>query len=228
MDESLVRIQKYLSNKGILSRRKAEEYIIKGWILLNGNVVSDLGTKINPEKDVVSLVEEAEQVKYTYLLFNKPLGVFTNCPEEGFREIIDYLPKEYRHLHSVGRLDKDSEGLILMTDDGTVANHFLNSGVDHEREYEVTIDTVLTQGMIYKLENGIKMMGTYTKPATVTIHSKQRFILTLREGKNRQIRRMLKKVGANVIKLKRISFAGLKLGDLRSGDYRLINKEDLK
>lgn len=228
MDESLVRIQKYLSNKGILSRRKAEEYIRNGWIILNGEIVTDLGTKMDPEKDVVELTKEAEQVKYTYLLFNKPLGVFTNCPEDGFREIIDYLPKEYSHLSSVGRLDKDSEGLILMTDDGTIANHFLNSGVEHEREYEVTIDAILTPGMIYKLENGIKMMGVYTKTAKVTVHSKQRFVLTLKEGKNRQIRRMLKKVGANVIKLKRISFAGLKLGDLRSGDYRLINKEDLK
>lgn len=228
MDESLVRIQKYLSNKGILSRRKAEEYIKNGWIFLNGKVVTDLGTKMNPAKDIVELSEQAQQIQCTYLLFNKPLGVFTNCPEEGFREIIDYLPEKYRCLSSVGRLDKDSEGLILMTDDGTIANHFLNAGVEHEREYEVTIDTVLTPGMIFKLENGIKMMGVYTKPAKVKVQSKQRFTLTLQEGKNRQIRRMLKKIGANVVKLKRISFAGLKLGDLRSGDYRLINKEDLK
>lgn len=227
MEEGLVRIQKYFSNQKILSRRKTEEYILKGWILLNGKVVTDLGIKIDPQKDIVEISPIADKVEYTYLLFNKPWGVFTNCPEDGGEEITDLLPKEYRHLSSVGRLDKDSEGLILMTDDGTVANHFLNSGIDHEREYEVTIDTVLTQGMIDKLEMGIRMMDIITKPSKVNVYSKQRFTITLSEGKNRQIRRMLRKVGANVIKLTRVSFAGLKLGDLRSGDFRLINKSDL-
>ncbi len=228
MEEELVRIQKYFSNQNILSRRKTEEYIQKGWILLNGEVVTDLGTKMNPAIDKVEISPLAEKVEYTYLLFNKPWGVFTNCPDEGCEQITDLLPKQYRHLSSVGRLDRDSEGLILMTDDGIVANHFLNAGIEHEREYEVTIDTILTQGMIDKLESGIRMMDTITKPAKVKVaSSKQRFTITLSEGKNRQIRRMLRKVGANVIKLTRISFAGLKLGDLRSGDFRLINKLDL-
>ncbi|MDD4527854.1 MAG: pseudouridine synthase [Candidatus Margulisbacteria bacterium] len=227
MENELVRIQKYFSNQKILSRRKTEEYIQKGWILLNGKTVTDLGTKINPLLDKVEISPLADKVEYTYLLFNKPWGVFTNCPEDGCEQITDLLPKKYSHLSSVGRLDKDSEGLILMTDDGTVANHFLNSGIEHEREYEVTIDTILTQGMIDKLESGIRMMDIVTKPAKVNVYSKQRFTITLSEGKNRQIRRMLRKVGANVIKLTRISFAGLKLGDLRSGDYRLLNKSDL-
>ncbi len=223
-----MRIQKHLSQEGILSRRKTEEYIKKGWILLNGEVVIDLGTKIEPGKDIVELTEEAKAVKFTYMLFNKPFGIFTNCPEDGEKQITDLLPAEYAKISSVGRLDKDSEGIILMTDDGAMANHFLNSGFEHERDYEVRIDNVMTRTMQSKLEDGIRMMDTITKPSKIKIISKQRFIITLTEGKNRQVRRMLKKVGVNVVKLKRISFAGFKLGDLKSGDYRLLEKEDFQ
>jgi pseudouridine synthase len=227
-EQSLVRIQKYLSNKGLLSRKKTEEYIQKGWIIVNGSIVKELGTKINPLTDNLEISSEANKENYTYLLFNKPTGITTNCPQYGEKEIIDLLPPKYKHLHSIGRLDKDSEGLILMTNDGTVANYFLNSTIKHERTYEVTIDSILTPAMIEKLEQGIKIMDRKTKKTKVIQKNKYSFLITLTEGRNRQIRRMLKKIGANVTILKRINFAGIPLGKIPAGKFLVINKADLK
>jgi len=136
-----MRIQKYMSQKGILSRRKTEEYLLKGWIKVNGEVVTELGRKIDPEKDTVELSDQVERIKqgYTYIKIHKPRGILTNLASDDEREVIDLLPDEYYNLHSVGRLDKDSEGLILFTDDGIFAKQFLNTDHPHEREYVVKV-----------------------------------------------------------------------------------------
>ncbi|MFC1771106.1 pseudouridine synthase [Candidatus Margulisiibacteriota bacterium] len=223
-NEKEIRIQKYLSEQGLLSRRKAEEYLKKGWIKINGKVVTELGTKIDPQKDKIELDDNIEKIRksYIYLAFNKPRGVVTNCPKEGEKEIKDLLPKKYQHLSAIGRLDKDSEGLILLTDDGIFAKSILNAKEPHQREYLVWINKELTEDMKKQLENGVYFLGKKTLPATIEIISPRHFKMTLVEGRNRQIRRMLKTVNAKVVKLMRIKFGKFVLSDLHKGDFEII------
>jgi pseudouridine synthase len=223
-----MRIQKYLSQKNILSRRKTEEYLIKGLIKVNGKVVTELGFQIDPEKDEVELDKSVEEVRsnYIYLAFNKPKGISTNCPQENEREIIELLPPKYKHLNSIGRLDKDSEGLILLTDDGIFAKSILNAEYPHEREYEVWIDIEMTPKMQTKLENGITLFDKKTLPTKIKQLGFRHFKIILREGKNRQIRRMLQKVGASVVNLKRIRFGSMELGNLRTGQFKEFNPKE--
>ena len=132
-----IRLQKYCSEQGIASRRKAEEYIKNGWIKVNGKVVTELGTKVDPGTDIVELCAQAkqEQKQYKYVLLYKPEGYVTNLPQEGERGAKELLPKKYRKLSPVGRLDKDSEGLLLFTNDGVVAHRLTSPKFDHEKEY---------------------------------------------------------------------------------------------
>ncbi|MCP4050000.1 MAG: rRNA pseudouridine synthase [bacterium] len=225
----VIRIQKYLSEKGILSRRKAEEYLKKGWIIINGKVATETGIKIDPEKDEVKLAPEIYEIKknYCYLIFNKPAGILTNCPGPGEKEITDLLPKKYQHLNSIGRLDKDSSGLIIMTDDGILAKSILNSKNKHEREYEVVINKPLTNDMKISLEEGVFILGSKTLPVTIKKTGACKFIITMKEGRNRQIRRMLRSVYARVVSLKRIRFGNIKLDKLKTGHYRQLNKAEI-
>ena len=220
----LVRIQKYLSQQNLLSRRKAEEYLQKGWIKVNGQVVSELGLKIDPEQDSIELAPEIQNIKqnYTTIAFHKPRGILTNQASPGEKEIRDFLPQELKHLNSIGRLDKDSEGLILLTDDGVFAKSILNTKQPHEREYLVTIDIVLTKDMQLKLENGVVILKTRTKSCQITRVSQKTFKIILTEGKNRQIRRMVNVVGANVLQLKRIRFGDIRLSAIQPGKYKVL------
>lgn len=215
-----MRIQKYLSSQNILSRREAELYMQRGWIRVNGHVVTELGTKIDPNRDRVEVVPEGQKAlqSYVYLAFFKPVGIVSNCPAEGERQVTDLLPPHLAHVSTIGRLDKDSEGLILLTDDGLFAKAALNSM--HEREYLVRVNGVFTPAMAERLEEGVTMLGTETKPVRITRLDEQCFLIVMSEGKNRQIRRMVQKVGLQVVRLKRLRFGNVKLGDLAKGDYR--------
>lgn len=221
----MMRIQKYLSQQGILSRRKAEVYLKNGWITVNGQVVTEIGVQIDPERDIVALTKQGEKDRqsFVYVVFHKPRGVLTNCKQVGETEIIDLLPKQYDHLNAIGRLDKDSEGLILLTDDGAFANQFLNSSVCHERVYEVWSAYPIANEDMTGLASGVDIGGGYiTKPCEVVRVSSRRIKMTLTEGKNRQIRRMLEAVGNRVHRLKRVSFGSYQLGDLPPGSYKEV------
>jgi len=225
MSPKNIRLQKYCSEKGLASRRKAEEYIQKGWIKVNGEVVRELGIKIDPEKDKVELVPQAEKEKqsFKYVLLNKPVGYVTNLPKKGEKEAKDLLPPEDRKIvHAVGRLDKDSEGLLLFTNDGVLAHRLSSPKFEHEKEYEVTVDRKIADRAIKQYAKGITIGGLKTKPVIVS-HLKgttYRFILT--EGKNRQIRRMLNNLGYKILKLKRLRIANYELRDLGLGEYRYV------
>lgn len=225
-----MRIQKYMSQKGILSRRKTEEYLLKGWIKVNGEVVTELGRKIDPEKDTVELSDHVEQIKqsYTYIKVNKPRGILTNLASDDEREVIDLLPDEYYNLHSIGRLDKDSEGLILFSDDGIFAKKFLNTSDPHEREYLVEVNIDITDEIKEELEEGIFLKGKMTKPSKVTLINSKEFHFILREGRNRQIRKMINQVGGEVLKLQRIRIADIKLGDLEPGEFKALTPLEMK
>jgi pseudouridine synthase len=224
-----MRIQKYLSEQNILSRRKAEEYLKKGFIKINGKVVTELGTKIDPAKDKIEFTVDIAEIKkqYIYLAFNKPKGIVTNLPTDNEKEISDLLPQKYKHISPIGRLDKDTEGLILLTDDGIFAKSILNAKIPHEREYLVKINIPLTDAMKNALEKGVYILHKKTKPAKISKITNQNFLIILSEGKNRQIRRMLFSVGAIVTYLKRIRFGKIILGDLPTGEYRIIDPKSL-
>lgn len=221
------RIQKVLSNKGILSRRKAEEYLAKGWIKVNGEVVTQMGRRVDPEVDVIELVEDGKIAKQETVLiaFYKPRGVWSNCPQNDEEQCTDLLPSKYRNLHTIGRLDNDSEGLILLTDDGVIANSFLNSNTRHARTYIVKTKYPLTQEQIMNLIRGVEILGQYTThPCKIERLSRYAIKMVLEEGKNRQIRRMIETQGTYVTKLKRISFGDFELGDLKPGDHKVESK----
>jgi pseudouridine synthase len=219
------RIQKVLSNRGVLSRRKTEEYIQKGWITVNGEVVTDLGTRVDPDHDVIELTDEgkASQKNTVLVVFYKPKGVWSNCPQGHDKECVDFLPKELKHLNTIGRLDKDSEGVLLLTDDGVIANQYLNGKKKHKRTYIVKTKDPLTGEQRKALANGVEILDGYiTKPCHVEKVSHYAFKISLEEGKNRQIRRMVETQGTYVTKLKRISFGPYGLDDLEPGQYKLV------
>lgn len=220
-----LRLQKYLSQEGILSRRKAEEAISKGLILVNGHVVTEMGVKIDPRVDTVTLSDELVKTRrsYSYIKFNKPKGVWSNCAQHGEKEITDLLPSSLSHLHTVGRLDKESEGLILLTDDGVFANRFLNSEDIYEKKYLVWLSKPITENECDMLREGVELEGgALTKPCQVTLVSPTHVVMILTEGKNRQIRRMIHAVGSYVVGLKRVQFGPYFLGDLPAGSYATI------
>eukprot|EP01047_Picozoa_sp_COSAG01_P002332 COSAG01_NODE_61_length_29729_cov_196.711779_18_plen_230_part_00 len=222
-----MRIQKYLSQQGILSRREAERYMQKGWIQVNGEVVTELGRQIDPAIDKVTVHAPDTVKKETLLAFHKPVGVVTHCPQDGEYEIRDLLPAQYQHLAPIGRLDKASEGLILLTDNGIWARELLQGKPAHVRVYEVDVDQELTQGQLKKCEEGLMLFGQKTLPLTIAFlqvvddHA-YRYRWEMKEGKNRQIRRMIQKVGAGVLRLKRVAYGAYDLDDLACGDVRLL------
>lgn len=220
-----IRLQKYCSENGLASRRKAEEYIKKGWIKVNGQVVAGPGTKIDPENDKVELCPQAkqEQQKFNYVLLNKPTGYVTNLPQNNEKEAKELLPVNFRDLNPVGRLDKDSEGLLLFTNDGVVSHRLSSPVFDHDKEYEVTVDKAISKGVLEKYRQGLVILGEKTKPVEVTKLRGTTYRFILREGKNRQIRRMLNNFNYQVLKLKRVRILNLKLGDLNTGRHRLLS-----
>lgn len=222
-------MQKYCSLRGIASRRKAEEYIRNGWIKVNGRIVAELGTRIDPEKDIVEISHRVKLARqeFKYVLLNKPAGYVTNLPNVGEKEAKELLPPEFRNLNPVGRLDKDSEGLLLFTDDGVLAHHLTSPNFGHEKEYAVTIDKFLAQPVIKKFENGIILLGERLKPVIVKKLYGKTYSFILTEGKNRQIRRMLYKFGYNVLKLKRVRQSQLKLKNLKTGHYKILKRSIL-
>lgn len=219
-----VRIQKYLSNKGICSRRKAESFILKGYVRVNGNVVTQLGTTIDPELDSVELDELAKQVlsSCTYIKYYKPRGIVTHSAQPGEKEIKDVIDKKYAHLAPIGRLDKDSEGLILLTDDGVFAKNCLTHVNPHRRDYEIKVSKPLSEDDIQQLEDGVMILGEQTLPCSIKKLAPLRYVITLYEGKNRQVRRMIQHVNNMVVKLKRIQFGPVKLDWLKPNQVKII------
>ena len=185
-----------------------------------------MGTQLDPDKDIITFTEDANKHKTTFitLLFHKPIGIVSNCPEPGQKQITDLLPKEYATLNTIGRLDKDSEGLILLTNDGVLAKKLLNH--EHPREYSVRVNNPVTDEMIHRLETGVMILGRTTNPASITMLTDYTFTMRVNEGRNRQIRRMAEEVGLKVIRLKRFRYGPITLGDLKKGEYRLLTDEE--
>jgi len=225
----MIRLQKFLSQVGACSRRKGEAHILAGEVTINGQVVSTLGTKVDPESDVVQLkgVPVGRRDRHVYVMLNKPEGVVSSCKHKGETVVTDLVDLPQR-LFPVGRLDKDSTGLLLLTNDGRIHHRLSHPSFDHEKEYDVTVQRPLADEALVAMERGVTLSGAMTRPAAVRRISRCRFRIVLMEGKNRQIRRMVKKMGNRVVHLNRVRVADLKLGRLAKGSWRYLNPGEIR
>ncbi|MBW2409938.1 MAG: rRNA pseudouridine synthase [Deltaproteobacteria bacterium] len=226
---TLMRIQKYLSAAGVCSRRKGEELILAGRVSVNGAVVTELGTKANPDLDLVEVDGKAVHIEQerVYIVLNKPREYVTSTRHRGEPVVTDLVDLP-RRIYPVGRLDKDSTGLLLLTNDGRLHHRLSHPSFDHEKEYVVRVARPIPDGALERLARGVPMMGTRTRPAHIKRISRKQFNIVLQEGKNKQIRRMVRKVGNHVTELQRIRIANIKLGKLAEGAWRHLTKKELE
>lgn len=200
-----------------------------GRVRVNGEVVTTLGTKVDPEKDRVQVDGRpvgtvSEKI---YVALHKPKGYVTSCDHPGQKLVIDLIDLKER-IYPVGRLDKDSTGLLLLTNDGRLHHRLSHPSFDHEKEYDVTVDRPIDDGTLRRLAEGVRIIGGMTRPARVRRLAGRRFRIVLLEGRNRQIRRMVKELGYKVKRLKRIRMAHIHLGDLPEGAWRHLTHSEMK
>lgn len=228
------RLQKILSHAGVASRRVAEELILQGRVAVNGVVQTRLGSRADPEKDEITVDGvPIDRRRSRYIMLNKPPGVVTTAADEhGRRTVLDLLPAELQGLHPVGRLDKESEGLLILTNDGHLTNLVLHPRHTVEKEYLVAIDAPLSNAAMHRMVRGIEIDGEVLRAASVApVRPPDRtewpgaawLLVTLREGKKRQIRRMLRVLGRTVLRLQRVRIGPLRLGDLPPGKWRELS-----
>lgn len=243
---STVRLQKAIADAGICSRRKAEALIADGKVSVNGKVVNEMGLKVDPEADTISIqgnviASGAKQSdgsgnQHLYIALNKPVDFITSTTDEQGISVVSLLKKENAvgklrrdittRVYPVGRLDKESEGLVLLTNDGELANTLTHPRYEHEKEYEVIIGDRLTKDAIHVLEGGMDIGGEFVQGITVkkTFNKGRRQIVTviLKEGKNRQLRKMFGRLGYDVLSLRRTRIGKLKLGTLSIGKWKVV------
>ena len=221
------RINKYLSEVGYCSRRRADRLIEQGKVTINGKV-SEIGTKVD-DGDQVEVegqsIKKSTKEKNIYLAFNKPVGIICTTDKREFGNIIDFIKYPTR-VFPVGRLDKPSEGLIFLTNDGDIVNKILRARNNHEKEYIVSVNSPISRDFIEKMSNGVAILGTITKECFVKQLGPKKFKIILTQGLNRQIRRMCDSLGYRVISLKRVRIINIKL-DVPTGKYREFTKEEL-
>ena len=222
-----MRINKYLAQQGHATRREADTLVEKKAVLINGRI-AQVGDKIE-EGDVVEVRRNVRPGRYTYLAFNKPVDVDTHKEATGSENILDSLPPEVKQLKlfPIGRLDKASHGLIILTNDGRITDRLLNPDHAHEKTYEVRTKLPLRATFKENMEGGVLIEGYMTRPAKVNILGEKAFRITLTEGKSHQIRRMVSALHNEVSDLRRMSIMNIKIGALKGGAFRPIEGEEL-
>lgn len=220
-------LNKFISSTGICSRREAEKLITGGRVTINGKT-TQLGNRVF-EGDVVKVDGKLLQAKpkTLYLALNKPIGIVCTTDSKEPKNIVKHVNYPQR-LFPIGRLDKPSEGLIFLTNDGDIVNKILRAGNNHEKEYVVSVDKTITEDFIEKMSKGIPILGTITKDCKVERLSNTVFKITLVQGLNRQIRRMCEYLGYKVTKLKRTRIMNVKLENLKVGEWRELSDEEMK
>lgn len=227
MDQS-TSLNKFISDTGYCSRREADELIKAGRVLLN-NKVAQLGNRYSKGDQVEvdgSLVTMAQKEKPLYIAFNKPIGITTTTEEGVKANMISYINFPKR-IFPIGRLDKDSEGLIFLTNDGDIVNKLLRAGNEHEKEYLVRVNKPISPGFAEKMAAGIPMLGTVTLPCKVQVTGRQSFSIVLTQGLNRQIRRMCEYLGYSVLSLQRVRIMKVKLDKLPVGKWRYLSDAEV-
>lgn len=228
---SLVRLNKHLADLGVASRREADRLIEKGLISVNGVVIREMGVKVDPKVDKVKVADQVmkDREKLIYLALNKPAGYVTSVkPTAAEPRVVTQLIDLKERVYPVGRLDKETTGLLILTNDGTLTFKLTHPSSESEKEYEVQVDGKLTPGVIKKLEAGVKLEGKKTKPTKIKPLGLYKMRIILTEGKNRQIRRICQKVGCPVRTLKRIRIKNVELGNLPEGRARFLTKKEVE
>lgn len=223
-----MRINKYISETGFCSRRETNRLIAAGRITINGNVC-EAGAEVEPQ-DIVLIDGEAIPLNSSepvYLALNKPIGIVCTAAEQVAGNIISYVNYPSR-IFAIGRLDKASEGLILLTNDGSIVNQMMRSEHGHEKEYVVTVDKPVTNEFTGAMSRGVEILNVVTKPCKVDRTSEYEFRIILTQGLNLQIRRMCKALGYRVLKLERVRIMNITLDHLERGQWRHLEREELE
>lgn len=235
-----IRLSKIMSERGLCSRREADGYIERGLVYVDGEKVTELGTKIYPTQQIrLDRQAQAQQAKRVTILLNKPVGYVSGQPEKGYpaavslisaasryaadRNPLQFTPAQLRGLAPAGRLDIDSQGLLVLTQDGRIARQIIGEHSDIEKEYLVRVEGLVTDAAIKQLRYGLSLDGELLKPARVFRQNKDQLRFILKQGKKRQIRRMCELVGLKVTGLKRVRIGQIRLGDLPPGQWRYLD-----
>lgn len=221
-----MRINKYIAESGACSRREADKLIEEKKVTING-VLCELGSLVESGDNVcIDGRPISKKKKNIYIALNKPVGIECTTDDRVAENIVNFVNHSER-IFPIGRLDKDSEGLILLTNDGDIVNKILRAENNHEKEYIVTVNKPITSSFIEGMSNGVKILGVKTKPCIIRPISKKTFHIILTQGLNRQIRRMCEVFGYRVLKLKRIRVMNIRLGRLKIGHWRNLTKNEL-
>lgn len=224
----LTRLNKFISESGFCSRREADAYIESGQVTLNGQTAV-VGTKVSPA-DVVRVngieIKPTDKSEFTFIAFNKPVGIVSTTDSAEKANLVDFIRHQER-IFPIGRLDKDSQGLLFLTSNGDLVNRILRAGNQHEKEYIVAVDQPITDDFLQGMANGVPILGTMTKKCQITQLSPFTFKIILVQGLNRQIRRMTEHFGFTVTRLERVRIMHVELGDLPVGQWRDLNQEEL-
>lgn len=229
MEQDSVRLNKFISESGLCSRRDADRFIEKGAVFINGRKAV-IGDQVKPGDRVRvngNDIEPMEAEDLIFIALNKPVGV-TSTTEEGVRDNIVQYIHHHKRIFPIGRLDKDSQGLIFLTNNGDLVNKILRAGNNHEKEYVVTVDKPLTEAVIQRMSTGVPMLGTTTKKCKVIQETPTIFRIVLVQGLNRQIRRMCEYFGYEVLKLERVRIMNVPLKGLELGDWRDLTQREME
>lgn len=221
-----IRINKFISEMGFCSRREADKLVEQGRVTIN-EAKALTGSKVK-SGDIVKLDGKPLNMReeLVYIAFNKPVGITCTTEHKVQGNIVDFINHKKR-IFPIGRLDKDSEGLILLTNDGDIVNKILRAGNNHDKEYIVTVDKPLTEEFLSSMSKGVRILNTITKPCTIKKEGKCTFKIVLTQGLNRQIRRMCEALGYTVIMLKRLRIMNIHLNNLPTGKWRDLTSEEL-
>jgi len=229
-----MRIAKFMAAAGVASRRKSEELIKKGVVRVNGRFVYDPATNVNPEIDEIYVSGRKIRIpdEKIYIMLNKPVGCVSTCHDDkGRRTVLDYVKGIDQRIYPIGRLDFTTEGLLLLTNDGELANKLMHPSHEVTKRYYVVVDSYVSQDEITQLERGVVIEGGKTAPARIKVMNatpeRTELTIIIHEGRNRQVRRMFETIGKNVVFLKRISVGDINLGPLKKGKYRMLTNEEV-
>lgn len=224
-----MRLNRFLASAGLGSRRACETLISDGLVRINGKTISDLSTQVLPGDAVIVRGKKIESQSLAYLALYKPKGILTTCADpQGRATVVELLPPHFGRLFHVGRLDKDSEGLLILTNDGALAQKLTHPAHLIDKEYEVVIDKPFNPDHRAKLLTGLYIEGGKAKMESVHELASTKLKIVLRQGIKRQIRLMLYRMGYEVVKLKRTRIGHLKLADMTPGEYRMLRKEEVR
>lgn len=224
-----VRINKYLANQGIAARRKCDEYIEQGLVKVNGKIVTRLGTKIDPSQDVVTIDQKVitEKPRSVYYLLNKPVGHVCSVTGPESPKVVELFKHMPERVFPVGRLDKLTSGMLIMTNDGNFSYTMTHPKFEKEKEYVVKVREKVTKNIETILKKPFFIQGRLTQVPVIHIQSPHLFHVILKEGRNRQIRRMCTRANLIIEKLKRVRIGKITLGKLKPGEFRELSKEEL-